>query len=242
MSYISPLIDWVTKRFLPSLVAVASIGILSFLYRKKIKSTIVNIFYYLTNKTMIGDVKAVYTYSIPDQDPIDIDFSHETWDRIESNTADSITEPDWGDNWATFNVEGVPPEVRIRLEPQLERGLPSPVSGAEAANREISGYKLVVETNGDLYFGYREMFPILKFKDFAERTKEVIEAEYLPGETPSTTRIQVTLTEGVPEGIEEIDDQKLNIKGQVRDNTLDLTFRKPEYLQRGLRKYFQVTN
>ena len=242
MGYLSTILDWVGKFLIPTLLAAGVLGLVSLIYRKKIIAWVINKYYYYTNKTMIASVKSVKTYPIPDPGTIDIAFSGDFCDQISSNMENSVTNPDWGENSATFDVEGITTSVRVRFEPQMNPSVHNPGPGLMTQGENISGYKLVVETDDKLYFGYKEMQPILQFKTFADKVQEVIEAEYLPRETPDTTHIQVQLLEGIPEGLEDIDDDQLNIQGRVRGDGLDLTFRTPENLQQGLRKYFQATN
>jgi hypothetical protein len=244
MSVTQSIISWIYQNFLPSFLSVfivtLIIGFLSIIYQNKIISWVYNKYYLFRNKTMIASVKSVYTYPVPDSGPVEFTFTSEVCQRIVSQMDNSVSNPDWGDNWASFDVEDVPSRIKIRFEPRMDRSMHNPSSGT--STDDISGYKFVVESENDLYFGYNEMFPLIKFRTFSEKAREVIEAECLPREVPNTTRIQVSLKEGIPKGLTEINDEELNITGMVQQDALDMTFRSPENLQKGLRKYFESTN
>lgn len=242
MAILDIILNWISNNFLPALLAVAVVSLIGYIIRRNIISYILNKYYLIRNKTMIASVKSVYTYPIPESGPPEIEFTGNLCDEISDHFDYAVTNPDWGDNWATFDVENIPTSIRVKLEPKLNRSFHNPTPEMGGRSEDISGYKLVIETEDELVFGYSEMFPLLNFKSFAECVKDVIEAEYFPQQTTDSAHIQVKLTEGVPAGINEIDDTNLNIKGKVRDSELNLTFRTPDNLQQGIRKYFQPSN
>lgn len=104
---------------------------------------------------------------------------------------------------------------------------------------DVTGYKLIIETEGEVRLSYQDLLPAQNIKTFSDAVQHVIEANYFPECTPNTTHIQVKFTKGVPAGLDQIEDDKLSIRGKVRDGTLDMTFRRPDQLEKGLRKYFK---
>jgi hypothetical protein len=234
----SPLIlNWITDNLIPVIAANALIFVLGLVLRKRILIFVKNTYNYVRNRTVMMSIKTVYTYPTPDTELPDELFTREICDEIIDCSPITLTEPDWQGDQATFRVENIPNKIKVMLEPKFDPTVHSPGSNQVTAE-SITGYKLIVSTEGDVRVGYQDLLPANNFQTFSTKVQEVIDAEYFSEETLDTEHIQVEFTEGIPSGIDNIEDEKLKIRGEVSNDNLNLTFRRPEKFEKGLRKYF----
>jgi energy-coupling factor transporter ATP-binding protein EcfA2 len=133
-------------------------------------------------------------------------------------------------NTLRIKSDGIPTVLELRLEEEHEFGDAQP---------DIVGYKLVIETYSDLRFGYRTFESVEKFENMSESIANIVQTNCFTGQHPSQSFVLTKLKEDIPSGIENIEDEELNISAQIQDSTMEMTFRSPQHLTKGIRKYFR---
>lgn len=219
-SFISSLLE----RVIATAIVIGFFSILGYIYRKKIVSRLKRIYAWLVNSEVHAHITRVEKFDETPESGLDMEIFHlikEEYPHIENAGLDN--------NSLRIKADGIPTVLDIRLEEEHEFGDMQP---------DVVGYKLVIETYSDLRFGYRTFGALEKFENMSESISSIVQTHCFTGQYPSQSFVLTQLKKDVPSGIENIEDEELNISAQVRDSTMQMTFRSPQHLTKGIRKYF----
>lgn len=213
------------------LVTAAFLG-LAYIRRAWIRTKVLNVIYYLTNSEIHISAKRVDTFKDTEQDILVDSFATNIFPLIKENYRKEITNPDYQGHRLEVKIEDIPTDIVIKLEEEIEP------TGMELSPEPV-GYKAIVETENEIRMGYRSVDSLREFERFADDATQIIKSEYFPESVSDTSVVQVELKNGVPAGVDEIEDSGLGLSASLKGSTLYMTFREPRNIVEGVRKYFQ---
>lgn len=209
-------------QIIVGLVVTGIAALLSYLYRAKIALHWHRFKNYLFDTKVQLDLTRVDRYDEEPTKPLDMSFYHLLKQDFENISFEGLS-----DNCLRVSVPEIPTtlEIRIAHEPSL---------GDSHGNTER--YELRVETQTPMTFGYRSDKCLLEFERVADDISHRAESRF--PKTPKSTFLTGTLYGQAPIVDDEIEDEELGMRAELRDSTLELRFEDPHRLVRGIRKYF----
>ncbi|RLM47873.1 hypothetical protein DVK00_05050 [Haloarcula sp. Atlit-47R] len=156
-----------------------------------------------------------------------MDLFRELADYSDAASFDAI---DNRQNILRVNGEKLPTSLEIRIEPQttFEQGL-------ESSER----YEVSVSTYTDMTFGYRSNDPLDEFRTLSEDILRVIQREQFDNAQPESTFLTGAIKGDIPTEEDQIEDEDIQMRAKVRGDEIEMTFRDPRNLTRGIQKYVQ---
>lgn len=221
----NPFIGSLLERVIATAIVIGLFSLLGFIYRHKIISRIKRLSAWVFNSEVHAHISRVEKFDETPSSGLDMDI----FDLIKQEYPD-IENAGLNNNTLRIRADGIPTVLEIRLEEEHEFGDIQP---------DVVGYKLVIETYSDLRFGYRTFESLEKFEDMSESITNIVQTNCFTGQHPSQSFVLTQLKEDIPSGVENIEDEELNISAQVQNSTMQMTFRSPQYLTKGIRKYFR---
>ena len=220
-----PISDIVSSIVAKGLV-VLFIIILSWIYRAKVKEMVFRVAYYLSNEEILLQISRIDRY--PNEPTGYLD--HNTFQRLQAEHSGDVYQPEISDERLVVSVENIPSKIVIRIDEDFD---------FTEGNSSNHGYKLVIETDRSLRFGYRDYDSLQEFKNFSETAANAMRATYFEGDTPNQSFLLGEMSSGVPGDDVEIEDDKLQISAYTDDSSMKFVFENPKNLIRGVRKYFK---
>ena len=206
--------------------------VLTIVFRRWIWAKILNVVYFITNSEIHLNAKRIETFKDIEDDIAVDSFANSIFQQIKEGYRKEVTNPEYQGHRLEVKIADIPADIVIKLEEEIE------AAGMDLSPETV-GYKLIIETENDLRLGYRSVDSLRQFENFAEEVSQIVRSEYFPESTSDTSSVQVELKNGVPAGIDEIEDSELGLSASLRDSTLYMTFREPRNIVEGVRKYFQ---
>lgn len=210
-------------QIIAGLVATGIVGLLSYLFRAKIALHWHRVKNYLFDSKVQVELTRVDRYEEAPTEPLDMSFYRSLSQNFEDISFEGLS-----DNCLRVSVPEIPTtlEVRVEYEPAL---------GDRRDNTER--YELRVETQTPMTFGYRSDECLQEFERVAEDISDEARSRF-PASANSTF-LTGTLYGQAPISGEEIEDDELGMRAELRETTLELRFDDPRRLVRGIRKYFR---
>jgi hypothetical protein len=221
-----PVIKWFIDSFLSELAVAILLTGLAFLNRKKILAWVRNLNYYLLNEEVRVKLKRIDKFSTePERD---IDYS--LYQRLQEETSAELSNPAPSENALQIEADTIPTKINIRLEN---------VHNFNDMGPDITGYKVITETDSELRFGYRTDEALKSFESLSNEIAGAVQRACFPGEQMDQSYVLGEMKRGIPAGTDEIEDEDLGLSAHVQDSSLQMTFKNPQYLSEAIRKYFK---
>lgn len=227
--------NWLFNNLLPALIATSLVTIFAAFFRKEIWIFLRKSRFWISNEPINASIKYVDKY---DGDP-EADLDREVYERISEQSDIPVSSPEIHNNDVIkFQAEGVPVKIAVRLEKVLDY---SGGSGMGGMNQEpsVKGYKVLIETEPQLQFGYRKDGALREFEKLCNTISDVTGTVCFPGENPEQSYTVGRITRGIPPGVTDIEDESRGISMNLQDSELQLRVKKPQNLTSGIRRYFR---
>ena len=212
---------------LQELAATAVVIVLGYLYRAKIWARLRKIYAWAVNSEVQVQITRIDKF---DESP-ENDISLNVFNQIKEIYPD-VENAGLSENTLRIRANNIPTVVEIRIDEEHDFNEMQP---------DVVGYKLVIETYSDLRFGYRTYGSLERFENMSEDIASIIQTQCFTGQHPTQSFVLTHLKQGIPADIESIEDEELNITGQVQDSTMQMAFRSPQSLSKGIRRYYTPT-
>jgi hypothetical protein len=229
-------INWIVENYIPALLAPATIAILGWLFRRPLRNFFIQLFYWARNEDIYAQLTHINKYkSVPNTD-----LNPHIFKKIQSQAATDIHSPEYGENILRIQTDDIPTKLVIRLEKVRNYNHPGPgIEPSDDKDSTVTGYKIIVDTDSQLRFGYQTDEALEEFQNLSETVSSVVGTSCFPGESPTSSYIIGRITRGTPPGTHTIDDASLGFKANLQDSGLQLRISNPEYLTKGIRKHFR---
>lgn len=228
---------WAVDNFLPAFAAAAIVTLLTLLYRKKILTFLKKSYYWIGDKPINASIKLVDKYDCEAEQGLDKEF----FGNVKEQSAVGVHSPEYHQNDVLkFQAEKTPVKIAVRLEKVLNLNQKSGVDDQLGdAGPAVTGSKLLIESDPELQFGYRNESSLEEFEKIAETVSRVANNYCFPGKSPESSHSIGRVTKGIPPGASEIEDEAIGFSATVRDSELRLQVSEPQNLRSGIHKYFR---
>lgn len=183
--------------------------------------------HYLSDTKVHAELSRVDRYDREPTGDIDMDLFREISEMSDSVIFDAI---DNSQNILRVKGEHLPTPLEIRIEP-----MPTFENGTQRVHR----YEVRVDTYTDMAFGYSSSEPIDEFRTLSDDIATVIQKECFDNANPKTTFLTGKIKGTLPTDKDRIEDEDIEMRAEVKDDKIRMTFKDPRYLTRGIRKYFE---
>lgn len=182
--------------------------------------------HYLSDTKVQVELSHVDRYETGPTGEIDMELFREI-----SEMSDSIAFDAFDNSQNILRVEGdnLPTPLEIRIEP-----MPT----FEDGTQQIPRYEVVIKTYTDMVFGYRSNGPLDEFRTLSQDIAEKIEEECFD-DTPKTTFLTGKIKGKLPTEDDRIEDDDIDMRAKVKGDKIQMTFKDPRNLTRGIQKYFK---
>ncbi|WP_127116557.1 hypothetical protein [Halorubrum sp. PV6] len=173
-------------------------------------------------------------------------------DRYESDpskTPDHSVFEDLKSNVDGLKIEGISedkiritvPEINATIDVLVERDLDIDPSMAALPGQvgEKVGYKVIVETEPSMSFGYRTYDDLSKFEYISDNIAKQVGKTCFAGDDPTESFVTGELDTRVPIKRHDVNDRELGMRARFEDSTMTFNLDNPNQLTRGIRRYFQ---
>lgn len=183
--------------------------------------------HYLSDTKVHAELTRVDRYDSEPTGDIDMNLFRDISAMSDSIVFDAI---DNDQNILRIRGDHLPTPLEIRIEP-----MPTFENGTQRIHR----HEVIVETYTDMAFGYSSSEPLDEFRTLSEDIAEVIQEDCFDDASPETTFLTGQIKGTLPTEKDQIEDEDIKMRAKVKDNKIQMTFKDPRYLTRGIRKYFE---
>lgn len=228
---------WTVDNFLPAFTAAALVTLLTLLFRKQILVFVKKSYYWIDNKPINASIKLVDKYDSEAEQGLDKEF----FSNVKEQSGVEVHSPEYHQNDVLkFQAENTPIKIAVRLEKVLNFNQKGGVDNQLGDDGPaVTGSKLLIESDPELQFGYRDESSLKEFEKIAETVSRVANNRCFPGESPAGSHSIGRVTKGIPPGASEIEDEALGFSATIRDSELRLQVSEPQNLRSGIHKYFR---
>lgn len=210
-----------------ALTATGIISILSYLISSRFRSVVRRLLHFTFDTTVQVQLTRVDRYEGDPVEALDMGIFREISELSETITFDAI---DHDQNILRIQGDELPTPLEIRIEP-----MPTLEAGTPVINR----YEVRVATYTDITFGYRSNDSLDEFRTLSDDIARVIQKKCFENATPEKTFLTGKIQGTLPTNEKKIHDEDIEMRAQVKDDEVTMTFKDPRYLTRGIQKYFQ---
>lgn len=172
------------------------------------------------------ELSRVDRYETEPTEGINMELFREISEMSDSIAFDAI---DNSQNILRIQGDTLPTPLEIRIEP-----MPTFENGSE----QIPRYEVVIKTYTDMMFGYRSNEPLDEFRTLSEDIAKKIQEECFE-DSPKTTFLTGKVKGTLPTEENRIEDEDIEMRAKVKGDQIQMTFKDPRNLTRGIQKYFQ---
>jgi hypothetical protein len=210
-------------RVAAALIATGTVTFFGYLFRAKIALQWDRLKNYLFDSKVQVDLTRVDRYEQKPEEQLDMSVFESLKDNLDEVTFEGLS-----DDTLQISVPNIPTSLEIRIEHE-------PSLGAKKAKDER--YEVQIKTQAPMTFGFRSDECLEEFERVAENVSDEVQEIFT--KQPISTFLTGTLYEQAPIPGEEIKDDSLGMRAELRDSTLEMRFDDPRRLVRGIRKYFR---
>ncbi len=209
------------------LTATGIFSALSYLLSSRFRHLVRRLIHFGTDTKVQVHLSRIDRYESEPIDDIDMDLFREISELSEAISFDAI---DNDRNILRIKGDALPTPLEIRIEPMqsIEDGIP-------VTNR----YEVRVSTYTDMTFGYRSNDSLNEFRTLSDDIVGLIQRECFENTDPETTFVTGKIKGTLPTEDEQIEDDDIEMRAQVEDDEVTMTFKDPRQLTRGIQKYFE---
>lgn len=201
-------------------------------YRSKIRSGSERTLHYLFDTTAHAKLKRVDKYQQSPQQHI----NHQLFKEIQSEI-DGISLKGIGENYLTIKRTDLDTNIEILLEADQ-----SNVSDVAFSSSTDQRYKVIIQTDPSMSFGYRTYEDLDRFRTISNKISNIASKYCFGDANPSKSFVIGELETRVPVKEKDIEDKNLGLRARVEGSKMVFNFSKPENVTRGIRAYFQPFN
>ena len=213
------------EEIIATLIVFLLGSILGYIYRAKIGDWLRNCYAWIVNSEVQVHLTRIDKFDQPPTQNLDI----EVFTQIQEEYPD-VENAGMSEGTLRIKANNIPSVLEIRLEDE---------HNFDDVQDDIVGHKVVVETYSDLRFGYRSYGSLKRFEEMSEEIVDIVQTQCFTGQHSTQSFVLSQLKEGIPSGIDTIQDEELGITGQVQDSTMQMTIRSPQNLTQGIRRYYR---
>lgn len=223
----------IVNSVIVKLIALAIVGLLSYLARDQIIHTAQSIYYYAKNKEVHASVRRIDKYEdIEPSGKLDRSIYQEVKDRSRVHVAN----PDVRDTYLKIESDDILPHVFVKVEREFDSSHFSQMGSKQPDQQK---YKVIIETDPELRFGYQATASLEDFDDLAATISEVVRDEIFDETPPSQSFTVLRLTEGNPPGLGETDSERYEVSVREKGDTLKFRFSNPRKMAHAMQNYFK---
>lgn len=204
-----------------------------YIYRNSIISRLRRTLHYIFDTTAEIRITRVDKYSNKAQRQIDHQLFKKIQDEVENLSLKGVSE-----NHLRVEIDGLATALIITIEADPQAKYRS--NQGKQSGRE--NQKVIIKTDPVMRFGYRSYDDLEEFRKTSEEISDIISSYCFDGERPSESFVLGELETRVPAKTDDINDEELGLRAEIKDSKMIFNFNEPGNLTRGVRRYFQPLN